>query len=101
MVYRLENFTLSERERVEVKLSLADIKKSKWACERSQVGRIHGGNRVNFTWLKQIMSKLWSAEGELKMVELKNKMHKFFFSNKEERNRFWKNTPKPSVISCL
>lgn len=93
MVHSLENFRLSERERVEVELSLVDIKKSKEACERSLVGSIYKGNGVNFTWLKQTMAKLWYAEGELKMVELKNKMHQFFFSNEEKRNRVLEKCP--------
>lgn len=47
------------------------------------MGRIYGENAVNFTGLKQTMTKLWCVEGSLKMVELKNKMYQFVFSKKE------------------
>lgn len=48
---------------------------------------------MNFTRLGQTMAKLWCAEGELKMVELKNKMFQFFFSKEKERIRVLKKRP--------
>lgn len=39
-------------------LSLRDVKKSRDLCEKNLLGRIYGENAVNFTYLKQIMSKL-------------------------------------------
>lgn len=93
VVKRLEKFKLSEKEGGEIELSAVDIKRSAEACERSLVGRIYGGNGVNFTGLKQTMTKLWCAEGELKMVEIKNKTYQFFFSNEEERIRVLEKRP--------
>lgn len=55
---RLERFKLSEKEEGEVVFSLGDVKKSRDLCEKNLLGRIHGENDVNFTYLKQIMSKL-------------------------------------------
>lgn len=68
-----------------MKLSLSDIKKSRENCEKSIVERIYRENATNFTGLKQTMTKLWCAEGSLKVVELKNKMYQFVFSNEEGR----------------
>lgn len=72
---RLGKFRLSEREEVVVELSLNDTKISREICEKSLVGRIFGRNAANFTGLKQTMTKLWCAEGELKVIELRSKMY--------------------------
>lgn len=93
MVQRLEKFNLTECKGGSVELSRVDIKKSNKVCERSLVGRIYGRNGINFTGLKQTMSKLWCAEGELKVVELKNKVYQFIFSKAEERTRVLKRRP--------
>lgn len=93
MVLRFEKFKLSETEGGEVALSSADIRASREACEGSLVGKIYGGMGVNYTRLKQTMSKLWCKEGSLKMVELKNKKYQFFFSNEDEKRRVLEKRP--------
>lgn len=93
MVLRFGKFKLSEIEGGEVALSSANIRASREACEGSLVGKIYRGMGVNFTGLKQTMSKLWCKEGSLKMVELKNKMYQFFFSNEDEKRRVLEKRP--------
>lgn len=56
-------------------------------------GEIVGENSVNLTGLKQMMMKLWCAEGCLKVVEIKNKMYQFIFSSEEERKRVLERRP--------
>lgn len=87
MIEKLGRFTLSAREEGGVEVSSGDIKPSKVMCERSLVGRIFGGNAVNYTGLKQTMTKLWCVEGSLKVIEMENKMYQFVFSSDEERQR--------------
>lgn len=93
MVKRFGNFQLSEQEGGAVALSLADTNKSRDECEGSLVGRIYGGKGVNYTGLKQTMTKLWCAAGSLKVVEIKNQVYQFFFSNEDERRRVLEKMP--------
>lgn len=75
MLEKLGRFNLSEREELGVELSARDIKPSGDQCDRSLVGKIFGENAVNFTGLKQTMTMLWCVEGNLKVIELKNKLY--------------------------
>lgn len=84
---RMEKFTLSEQEDGGVDLELQDVEGSEDLCENSLVGRIWGEYAVNYTGLKQTLSKLWCEEGEVKIFELKNKMYQFVFTKEEERRR--------------
>lgn len=87
MVKRLEKFRLAEKEEKWVDLDLNDVKRSAEICEKSLVSKIVGEHSVNYTGLKQAMTKLWCKEGELKVIELKKKMYQFVFTNEEERTR--------------
>lgn len=93
MVLRFGKFKLSDKEGGEVELSSADTRTSRESCERSLVGRIFGGKGINYTGLKQTMTKLWCTVGSLKVVELKNKRYQFFFSNEDERRRVLEKRP--------
>lgn len=90
---RLGKFRLSKREEEIIEISFDDTKISRERCKKSLVGRIFGQNAINFTGLKQTMSKLWYAEGELKVIELKSKLYQFVFSNEEERMRVLEKCP--------
>lgn len=70
-----------------VDLDPTDIKGSEDLCEKSLVGRIFGDFSVNYTGLKQTMTKLWCDEGELRVIELKHQTYQFVFTKDEERKR--------------
>lgn len=53
----------------------------------SLVGKMFGENPINFTSLKQTMTKPRCADGSLKVVKVKNKMYQFIFTSEEERRR--------------
>lgn len=55
VVKRPGKFKLLDREAKGVEISLTEPKPSQEAYERSLVGRVFGGNAVNFTGLKQTM----------------------------------------------
>lgn len=61
--------------------------------KKSLVGRIYRENTVNFTGLKQTMKKLWFAEGDLIVIEIKNKMFQFVFSRDDERTMVLEKQP--------
>lgn len=90
---RLENFRLSEEEEAWVDIELQDVKSSVTQCKQSLVGRVFGEHSVNFTGLKQTLSKLWCGEGDLKVIELQNRMYQFVFSREEERLRVLNKRP--------
>lgn len=84
---RLGKFKLSGREEREFEIDDTDTRPSREVCGRSLVGRIVGENVANFTGLKKTMAKLWCAEGELRIIELRSKTFQFVFSKEEERQR--------------
>lgn len=90
---RLGKFRLSKREEEIMEISFDDTKISRERYKKSLVGWIFGRNAINFTGLKQTMSKLWCAEGELNVIELKSKLYKFVFSSEEERMRVLEKHP--------
>lgn len=83
----LGKFRLQDREDGEVEINETDTRASRDACKLSLVGRVFRENIVNFTGLKQTMSKLWCVKGELRVIELKPKTFQFVFSKEEERMR--------------
>lgn len=70
-----------------VDLDLQDIQSSEDLCEKSLMRRLVGEYAVNYTGLKQTITKLWCEEGELKVIKLKNKVYQFVFTKEEERKR--------------
>lgn len=72
---RFGRFKLSDREKVGVALNSVDIRTNKELCEQSLVGKIFGENGVNFTGLKQTLTKLWCMNGSLKVTELQPKLY--------------------------
>lgn len=68
-------------------LSSQDIRNGQAQCDKSLVGKIFGGHTVHLNGLKQTMTGLWCSEGTLKVIELKNKMYQFVFSDEDERKR--------------
>lgn len=87
---RLGKFKLSDREEREFEIDASGTSSSREECRRSLVGRIVGENVANFTGLKQTMAKLWCAEGELRVIELRSKICQFVFSKEEERSEIQK-----------
>lgn len=87
VIQRLEKFQLSGVEDGGVDIDPTDIKGSEDLCEKSLVGRIFGDFSVNYTGLKQTMTKLWCDEGELKVIELQHQMYQFVFTKDDERKR--------------
>lgn len=94
---RMENFRLSEQEAEGVDIDLLDIRISEAQCTKSVVGRIFRENAVNYTGLKQTMTKLWCAKGELKVIELENRMYQFVFSKADERKRVLEKKKKKAL----
>lgn len=93
VVSRFQHIKLSDKEKSGVEICVNNVKKSKEDCDMNLVGKIFGDNSVNFTGLKQTMTKLWCADGSLKVVEIKNKMYQFTFSNGEEKRRVLERRP--------
>ncbi|TXG50705.1 hypothetical protein EZV62_023229 [Acer yangbiense] len=88
-----ENLSLAEEDSAVLEVSEEVQHDGVGDVDRSLVGKVLSGKRVNKDSFKSLIDQLWSPFGKVEIELISDNTFMFYFVNQEQRNRFWQRGP--------
>ena len=87
------NLSLADEDRAVLKIAEEAQLEGAGDVDRSLVGKVLSGKRVNWEALKSLIDQLWNPFGNVEIELIGENTFMFYFVNRDERNRFWHRGP--------